>query len=202
MAKNFVAPGDMLQLTAPYNVTSGQGFQVGNIFAVAQSAALAGAAVQGHVEGVYDLTKAAGVVIAQGSRVFWDNTALAVTNVATGNIMIGVATAAAASGDGTVRVDVLHVLTGADLVRASVATLTPTTNASTAFTLTLPRCHILALHERTTTAFTGATVQAQLGTTAGAADIAQVMDEVESEAVIIVDQQDHDGSGSGLFRAE
>ena len=56
------------------------------------------------VNGVFDVTKEAPLVIAVGARVFWDNTNKRVTTTATGNVAIGHAVAAAASADTTVRV--------------------------------------------------------------------------------------------------
>ena len=55
--KNFVQTGDVLSLLAPYDVAAGAGFKVGSIIAVATSAALSGAAVEGAVVGVFDVAK-------------------------------------------------------------------------------------------------------------------------------------------------
>jgi predicted RecA/RadA family phage recombinase len=56
------------------------------------------------VNGVFDITKEAPLVIAVGARVFWDNTNKRVTTTATGNVAIGHAVVAAASADTTARV--------------------------------------------------------------------------------------------------
>ena len=172
MATNFIQPGDMVSVTAPYTVTSGQGVQVGNFFGVAQHNAASGAAVQIHLEGVYSLTKEPSLAIAQGARVYWDNTNRRVTTNSVGNLTIGICTVAAAGSDSVVVID--QVDSGAPIggVRAAVLSLVPTAQANTALTLTLPNCHILALYERTTTAYTGATATLQLGTTAAGVDIA------------------------------
>lgn len=96
--KNFVQDGDTLTLAAPYALTSGQGFLVGSLFAVANADAANGATVEGSTEGVFDLAKATGQAWTQGVKVYWDNTAKNVTTTLTSNTLIGVATAAAVSG--------------------------------------------------------------------------------------------------------
>jgi predicted RecA/RadA family phage recombinase len=101
--KNKIQPGNVLTLTAPRTLTSGVGFLVGSIFAVATSDATNGASVEGDTAGVFDLTKAAGAAT-QGQIAYWDNTAFAVTTTASSNKIIGVFTQAAASGDATGRV--------------------------------------------------------------------------------------------------
>lgn len=112
--KNFVQPGDVLPLTAPYALaTAGLGFLVGSIFAVALSAAENGAAVEGAVSGVFDLAKATGTAWTVGVRIYWDDTAKnCTTNAAAGaNKLIGVAVAAAASGDTVGRVKLTAAFT-------------------------------------------------------------------------------------------
>lgn len=100
--KNFVQPGDNLELSAPRALVSGAGFLVGAIFAVASTDAATGATVVGVTRGVFDLPKAAGA-IAQGQKVYWDNAASNLTTTAAGNMLIGVATQGAAAGDATAR---------------------------------------------------------------------------------------------------
>ena len=63
-----------------------------------------GASAEVAVNGVFDITKEAPLVIAVGARVFWDNTNKRVTTTATGNVAIGHAVVAAASADTTARV--------------------------------------------------------------------------------------------------
>jgi len=104
MAKNFIAPGHSLTLTAPYALTSGQGALVGAIFGVAQHDAPISTGVVLLLDGVHDLTKEPSLVIAVGVRVFWDNTNRRVTTTATSNFCIGFAAVAAAAPDATVRV--------------------------------------------------------------------------------------------------
>ncbi len=96
MARNFVQPGETLTLIAPRTLTSGEGFMVGGIFAVALAAAAVGTPVEARRVGVFDLTKAAGAVTL-GAKAYWDNTAFAVTANASGTVLIGAFTQAAAS---------------------------------------------------------------------------------------------------------
>ena len=102
--KNFVQPGLSVPLPMPYDRTSGQGVLVGALFGVVAVDALSGASAEVAVNGVFDLTKEAPLVIAVGARVFWDNTNKRVTTTATGNVAIGHAVVAAASADTAVRV--------------------------------------------------------------------------------------------------
>ncbi|UXQ89123.1 DUF2190 family protein [Synechococcus phage MinM1] len=104
MARNYVGPGDKIRVTAPYALTSGQGALVQAVFGVAQNDALISAEVVLDTTGVYDLTKEPSLVIAQGVRVFWDNTNRRITTTATSNFHVGFAWAAAAGADATVRV--------------------------------------------------------------------------------------------------
>lgn len=103
--KNFVQAGDVVTVTAPANVVSGQGVLVGLLFGVAVRAAASGQPVDITTEGVVTLPKASGA-INEGVRVFWDNTAGNVTTTATSNNCIGYAVGPGnyASGDTTIKV--------------------------------------------------------------------------------------------------
>lgn len=98
MARNYVQPGDTLTLIAPRNLTSGDGFLVGGIFAVALTAAAAGAPVEGRRIGVFDGAKAVGAWT-QGQKLYWDNTAFNLTTNASGTTLVGAAAQAQASAD-------------------------------------------------------------------------------------------------------
>ncbi len=87
--KTFVQPGDIVTVTAPAAVVSGQGVLVGLLFGAAVRAAASGAPVDIVVEGVVTLPKATGTAINEGVRVFWDNAAGNVTTTATSNNCIG-----------------------------------------------------------------------------------------------------------------
>jgi predicted RecA/RadA family phage recombinase len=116
MAVNFIQEGRILPFAAPAGgVVSGQGFMVGGLFAVAQYTAAATLTVEGAVTGVWSLPKTATKTFAAGAPVYWDNAAMSVTSVTTGNFCIGVATLAAASGDAnaTVRLNGIGVTASA-----------------------------------------------------------------------------------------
>lgn len=100
--KNYIQDGDVLDLLAPYDVVSGAGFQVGDIFAVAMEDALSGAEVRGQTEGVIELLKETADDFAVGELAYWDNSAKKVTVVATANKLIGAATEVAAATTATV----------------------------------------------------------------------------------------------------
>jgi len=103
--KNFVQRGDALAVTAPSGgVVSGQPVLIGSLFGVAAYSAAAGAPAEIVTLGVFDLPKAASVTFAVGDKVYFDATANNLTSVTTSNTYVGVATAAAASSDATVRV--------------------------------------------------------------------------------------------------
>lgn len=105
--KNFVQKGDTLDLTAPYAVSSGDGFQINDIFAVAVATAGNGAAVEGLTEGVFDLKYGVNATIAVGAKVYWDNTNKNVTGTASTNLLIGHCVKAAAANDATARVKII-----------------------------------------------------------------------------------------------
>ena len=100
--KNFVQPGANLTLPAPYARASGEGALIGSIFGVASVDVANGVDAVFVTEGVFDLAKAASQAWTVGAKVYWDNTAKNCTTTASANTLIGVATAAAASGAGLV----------------------------------------------------------------------------------------------------
>ena len=105
---NFVKSGDNLTVAAPYDVLSGGGCKVGNVFGVAANDTLSGADVQCEVEGVYDLAKDASV-FAQGDLAYWDDVAKKVTSTVASNLLIGAVEIAAATGVAVVRVNLFGV---------------------------------------------------------------------------------------------
>ncbi|WGF89878.1 DUF2190 family protein [Marinivivus vitaminiproducens] len=102
--KNFVQIGNVLPLPAPYDVLSGRGLKVGDLFAVASTDALSGQTVEGALEGVFDLRKVMGQAWTVGQKVYWDDTNKITTSTASGNMEIGRAAAAAANPSSTGRV--------------------------------------------------------------------------------------------------
>ena len=107
MAKNYLQEGDVQTFTAPYAVASGAGFQVGSLVAIAQYAAASGATVEGAVESVFVVTKAAGSAWTDRGKIYWDNTAKNFTSVSTSNQLCGCSVGAALTADviGTVYLD-------------------------------------------------------------------------------------------------
>lgn len=97
--RNFIQPGATLTLIAPYVLAAaGLGFQVGQLFAVANAAAESGAEVEGSTEGVFDLVKVGSQAWTVGALVYWDNTNKRCTTVATANLLIGCAVEAVGAG--------------------------------------------------------------------------------------------------------
>ena len=101
--QNYAQMSDLIPLVAPYALASGNGMQVGGLFAVATGPAALNAVVIGKTQGVFDLPKAAGA-LTQGAVVYWDNTARNVTATAGTNLKIGHAIVAALSGDAVARI--------------------------------------------------------------------------------------------------
>ena len=96
--KNYVQPGNIITVTAPYAVASGDGLLVGAIFGVASGTAALGEAVETAVEGVYDLKKVASQAWAAGDKIYWDNTAKNINVPGAGRFPVGVATEASGNG--------------------------------------------------------------------------------------------------------
>ncbi|MBY0237873.1 MAG: DUF2190 family protein [Burkholderiaceae bacterium] len=98
---NYIQAGKVLSLTAPYAVSSGGGFQVGAIFAVATCDALINAPVEGNTFGVYTLPKTSAQAWTLGQKIYWDNTNKRCDSDGTVGMLIGVATAVASNPSGT-----------------------------------------------------------------------------------------------------
>ncbi|HMO09367.1 MAG TPA: DUF2190 family protein [Paracoccaceae bacterium] len=98
--KNFVQPGDVLGVTAPYAVASGAGCLVGSLFGVAQGAAGNGEPVQIATVGVYDLPKVGSQACTVCVGISWAATNKICTPTASTHKLIGVAVAAVGSGAG------------------------------------------------------------------------------------------------------
>ena len=105
--KNFIQDGNVVTLTAPYDVTSGGGLLVGSIFGVATNDATSGSNVEARLTGVHQLAKTSAQAWTQGALIYWDGTNKVCTTTSTDNTLIGAAVAAAAnpSATGTVRLN-------------------------------------------------------------------------------------------------
>lgn len=99
--KNFVQEGEALTLTAPYAVSSGGGFKVGSIIAIAATDADNAATVVGYTEGVFTVAKTSAQAWTVGALVYWDNSNKVFTTTSSSNTLAGVATAVAANPSST-----------------------------------------------------------------------------------------------------
>ena len=98
--KNFVESGGHLTLAAPYDRVSGEGALIGSIFGVASVDVASASEAAFVTEGVFDLAKAGSQAWTVGAKIYWDNSNKVCTTTASGNTLIGVATAAVGSGAG------------------------------------------------------------------------------------------------------
>lgn len=104
--QNKVQDGKKLTFIAGSGgVLGGKGVKIGQIFGVIEADAAEGELYTVDTEGVFDLPKNDGDTPAVGALLYWDDSAKDVTTTATSNLLIGchVGTAAAGSGDATVR---------------------------------------------------------------------------------------------------
>jgi predicted RecA/RadA family phage recombinase len=99
--KNYVQDGEKVTLSAPYDVLSGAGAQVGSLFGVALIDALSGAQVTLQLTGVVEIAKTSAQAWTVGAKIYWDNTTKLATTTASTNVQIGVATVAAANPSST-----------------------------------------------------------------------------------------------------
>lgn len=106
--KNYVEPGEVLPFTAPSGgVVSGSCYLIGALLVVATVTANQGDKFSAYIgPGVVSGPKATGAWT-EGAKIYWDNTAKNFTTTVSTNVLVGVAAAAAASGDttGNVRLD-------------------------------------------------------------------------------------------------
>lgn len=88
--RNYIQPGDILTVTAPYALASGAGCLVDSLFGVATSACAIGAEAEIKTTGVFGLAADPAAVGALGAKAYWDNTAKQVTATVGTNKLIGV----------------------------------------------------------------------------------------------------------------
>lgn len=104
MAKNYIQDGNVITVTAPHAVTSGQMVQIAGLFGIALGDAANGASVEIQTEGVFTVNKTSALAIAAGDRLFSASGASQVVNkTATSRWPVGVAVAAAANPSSTVK---------------------------------------------------------------------------------------------------
>lgn len=100
--KNFIAPGEVLDVVLAADVSSGGVVLVGSLVGIAPVGGKNGDTIAVALEGAYDsVPKATGAAWVQGDKLYWDATNSVFTKTATSNTFAGYAYAAAASGDAT-----------------------------------------------------------------------------------------------------
>lgn len=115
MATNYVQPGDVIQVTAGADITSGQVVKVGQTLGVALTDIANGATGSVAIRGVFTCPKVSAAVIAQGESLTWDVSASSgagafddnLATPATGDVTGATAVAAKAAGNGDTTVEVL-----------------------------------------------------------------------------------------------
>jgi predicted RecA/RadA family phage recombinase len=98
MAKNYIQPGEVLDVTLAAIITSGSGLLVGVRLGVALTDGAIGDTIAVQVKGVFNLPKLSTDVVAQGAALYWDNTNKRLTTTSTSNTLAGYAAAAAGNG--------------------------------------------------------------------------------------------------------
>jgi predicted RecA/RadA family phage recombinase len=101
MKAKFVQRGESIDYTSATDVAAGDIVVQGDLVGVAKLDIPAGKLGSLSVCGVYDIVKKASETITVGAQVYWDANAATAT---TGEVVLGVAVAAAAGTDATVRV--------------------------------------------------------------------------------------------------
>ena len=101
MATNFKSIGVQVTVPAPAAVSSGDGVLVGSLFGVAATDAENGADVAIGTTGIWSLPKTSAQAWTVGARIYWDDSESECTTTASGNKLIGVATAAAVNPSAT-----------------------------------------------------------------------------------------------------
>lgn len=103
--KNFLQPGNILDLVAPAGgVVSGAPLIIGQIFAIPQADAAVGETFAGLIEGVVEVNKLSTDVVAAGDKLNWNDTNKEL-QLATSDLD-SVATAVEAAGNGVTKVKV------------------------------------------------------------------------------------------------
>ncbi len=87
--RNFIQPGDTLDVVAPANVVSGQLVVIGNLSGVATTTALAGTTFAFKTTGVFEMVKVTTEAWTVGTKIYWDAANLVATIVAGTNTLIG-----------------------------------------------------------------------------------------------------------------
>lgn len=101
--KNFVQPGNTIDLTPSIAVASGVGYLVGTaLFGVAKADVAANTQGAFQITGVVEIAKTSALAIVAGDRLFWDSANKVVNKTATSQMCVGVAVSDAANPSATV----------------------------------------------------------------------------------------------------
>nr|CAD6606410.1 hypothetical protein RKHAN_01867 [Rhizobium sp. Khangiran2] len=98
--KNFISTGDIITVTAPANVSSGDLVIVGTLAGVAVTDAASGAPVEIMTAGVFELAKTSAQAWTVGAAIYATSAGVA-TTVSTDNTLVGKAVAVAANPSAT-----------------------------------------------------------------------------------------------------
>lgn len=130
----YIQPGRTLTLTAPRDVTPGDGAIVGSIFGVSLGTYASGEADgEFSTEGVHEIAKTSAQAWTVGARIYWDNTAFEATTDSAAGQLIGVATEAAVNPSAVGRVKLAgNAPATAEGPQAAIASLTFGTNITAA----------------------------------------------------------------------
>lgn len=102
MATNYIQEGKALNYTpSGADLASGDLVVIGTIAGIAKADIADGKTGAVHISGVFSVAKAAGAV-SQGAKLYWNSSNSNLTTTASGNTLVGVAAAAALSGDATI----------------------------------------------------------------------------------------------------
>jgi predicted RecA/RadA family phage recombinase len=100
----FVQDGECIDYAPVADVAAGDVVVQGDLVGVAKRDIPANTPGSLAVGGVFDFAKLAGLVLAVGTLIYWDDAANVATNVSAGNKLLGKAVRASAAADTTVRV--------------------------------------------------------------------------------------------------
>jgi len=88
--RTYIQEGEIVTLTAPYAVASGDGLLVGLIFGVATAAAAISTPVEASTRGVFAITAVTADTATVGAAAYWDNAAKKITTTVGSNTKVGV----------------------------------------------------------------------------------------------------------------
>ena len=103
MAQNYIESGEVKDFTLSGTVAAGALVAIGDMVGVALGSGKSGDTIAVALEGVYEVSKAAGAITI-GAKLYLASGAVTTTDNSGANVWVGWAWTAAASGDATVQV--------------------------------------------------------------------------------------------------